>query len=105
MILMPGSTLEESHEYGEALRAAIERNVFVTERLSPGEAPLNIEGVITCSVGIACLEKEEGVGEGDADGLRRMKDRLIRAADSAMYRAKDLGKNRVAVDGDGEAPG
>lgn len=92
VILMPGYPLEKSHDYGEALREAIERNIFVTEGPSPGEPPLNIEGVITCSVGIASLEKEEG------KGLTKMKAALIRAADNAMYRAKDLGKNRVSLD-------
>ena len=94
VILLPGYSLEKSGDYGETLREAIERNTFVTEGPSPGEPPLNIEGVITCSVGIASLEKEEG------KELKKMKAALIRAADSAMYRAKDLGKNLVCLDGD-----
>ena len=99
VILMPGYPLEKSNDYGETLREAIERNVFVREGPSPGEPPLNIEGVITCSVGIASLEKEEG------KELKKMKEALIRAADSAMYRAKDLGKNRVSLDKDLEPSG
>ena len=94
VILMPGYSLEQSSDYGETLREAIERNIFVREEPSPGEPPLNIEGVITCSVGIASLEKEEG------KELKKMKEALIRAADSAMYRAKDLGRNRVSLDKD-----
>ena len=99
VILMPGSSLEQSSNYGETLREAIERNIFVRERPAPGEPALNIEGVITCSVGIASLEKGEGKDP------RKMKAALIRRADSAMYRAKDLGKNRVSVDEEVEAPG
>ncbi len=91
VILLPGYSLEQSSVYGETLRAAIAKNIFVRERPSPGEPALNIEGVITCSVGIASLEKEEG-GE-----LKKMKAALIRAADRAMYRAKDLGKNLVSL--------
>ena len=34
-----------------------------------------------------------------------MKSALIRAADSAMYCAKDLGKHRVSLDKDVEASG
>jgi len=99
VILLPGCSLEKSDGYGETLREAIEQNVFVTESPSPGEPPLNIAGVITCSVGIASLEKGEGKEP------REMKAGLIRAADTAMYRAKDLGKNRVSLDRDLEAAG
>ncbi len=91
VILLPGYSLEQSSVYGETLRAAIENNVFIKEGPSPGEPALNIEGVITCSVGIASLEKEEG------EELKKMKAALIRAADRAMYRAKDLGKNLVSL--------
>ncbi len=45
------------------------------------------------------LEKEEG------KELKKMKEALIRAADSAMYRSKDLGKNRVSLDKDLEPSG
>ena len=99
VILLPGYSLEQSSDYGETLRDAIERNIFVRERPAPGEPALNIEGVITCSVGIASLEKEEG------KELNKMKAALIRAADRAMYRAKDLGKNCVCLDSDLEASG
>ena len=72
------SILEKSNDYGEVLREAIEKNVFISEAPSPGESPLNIGGVITCSVGIASLEKDEG------KELKTMKAALIRAADTAM---------------------
>ncbi len=99
VILLPGFSIEQSSDYGETLREAIEKNIFVRERPSPGESPLNIEGVITCSVGIGTLEKGEG------KELMEMEAALIREADSAMYRAKDLGKNRVSLFGDVEVPG
>ena len=97
VILMPGHSLEKSNDYGEVLREAIESNVFIREGAAQGHAPLDIGGVITCSVGIASLVKKEG------KDLKKMKAALIRAADSAMYRAKDLGKNRVSLDGEMEA--
>ena len=97
VILLPGYSLEKSNGYGEALRDAIEKNVFITEGPSQGDKPLNIEGVITCSVGIASLEK--------GNDPKKMQAALIRAADTAMYRAKDLGKNLVSLDGALEAAG
>ncbi|HAD75702.1 MAG TPA: hypothetical protein DCG16_07955 [Gemmatimonadetes bacterium] len=51
---------------------------------------MNIEGVITCSLGIASLEKE-------GEELNTMKAALIKGADTAMYRAKDLGNNQACL--------
>ena len=95
VILLPGYSLEQSSDYGDTLRDSIAKNTFVRESPAPGQPALNIEGVITCSVGIASLKKEEG------KELNKMQPALIRAADSAMYRAKDLGKNRICLDGSG----
>ena len=98
VILLPGYSLDQSSDYGETLRDAIEKNVFIEEGTSPGEPPLNIGGVITCSVGVASIQK---------DGIepRKAREALIRAADTAMYRAKDLGKNRVSLYKDLESSG
>ncbi len=99
VILLPGCSLQKSNDYGEALREAIARNIFITEGATEGASPLNIEGVITCSVGIASLQKGEG------KELTEMKAALIRESDAAMYRAKDLGKNCVSLATDLEASG
>ncbi len=99
VILLPGYSLEQSSAYAEKLRGAIERNIFVRERPAPGEPSLNIEGVITCSVGVASLEKEDGKDP------KKMQAALIRAADRAMYGAKELGKNLVCLDGDLDGSG
>lgn len=51
------------------------------------------KGIVTISLGVAA--EVDGVDHED----------LIRRADEALYRAKELGRDRVAVHGDPEAPG
>ena len=97
VILLPGYSLEKSNDYGEALRDAIEKNVFIKEGPSQGDPPLNIKGVITCGVATASLEK--------GNDPKKMQATLIRAADTALYRTKDLGKNLVSLNGTLEAAG
>ena len=61
----------------ERLRSAVEAKPIVC----PG-----FEGVVTVSLGVATL----------SEGMERVDD-LIGAADQAVYRAKELGRNRVFV--------
>jgi diguanylate cyclase (GGDEF)-like protein len=61
-------------------------------RLALATSPVSVEGIlvnISASIGMA-------YAEGGSYDLQR----LCRAADAALYRAKRLGRNRVAVDGD-----
>jgi len=78
-ILLPETPLDSARFVAERLRQIIESNRV---RVSRGE-----EVGITASIGVAGLEE---VGD------ERLDD-LIRAADLAMYKAKDVGRNRVMV--------
>lgn len=72
VIVLPGVALDEAAARGETLRQRI-------EELKPcGIA-------VTASIGVATLEKDESY------------DGLFQRADSAMYRAKTMGRNRVAT--------
>jgi GGDEF domain-containing protein len=63
---------------------------------SEGGRTLSIEGVVTCSIGIATLQSdimpEVNAANGDS---RKAKDQLIRKADTCMYAAKELGRNQT----------
>jgi diguanylate cyclase (GGDEF)-like protein len=81
-IALPQTDLAGAAEFGERLRLRIEAL----------EIPVlggNGSVRITASVGAAALPQSAGTD----------KDALVAAADSALYRAKRLGKNRVATAG------
>ncbi|MBE9502983.1 MAG: GGDEF domain-containing protein [Proteobacteria bacterium] len=93
VILLPDTNLKKASAYAEELRKRIADSSFLKEPISATEPALNISGVITCSVGVASLF--ENVQK--SKNLRSMEENLIKAADGAMYTAKDHGKNRVVV--------
>lgn len=79
VILLPGRTLEEAVEQGEALRRAV-----AEEKLAHPASPLAPH--VTISVGVAAL-----VPSAEASPMQ-----LVAAADRAMYGAKSGGRDRVA---------
>lgn len=78
-VLLPESGLEAAHAFAERLREEVANEVFVL-----GGEPRRI----TISIGMAAL------GEARDD-----RGSLMKAADEALYRAKDEGRNRVCVFG------
>ena len=78
-ILLPGATLESAVMVAERIR----------ERIA--STPVEVDGhtiVMTASFGVSCFPA------GDIDNLND----LLKAADRALYVAKDSGRNRVCVD-------
>jgi diguanylate cyclase (GGDEF)-like protein len=78
-VLLPECDAAAAYGFAERLRIAIAAAVF-----SPGGEPQQI----TVSIGIAALSPE-----------RDTRNRLMAAADSALYRAKKEGRNRVCIEG------
>ncbi|WP_243371081.1 diguanylate cyclase [Geotalea sp. SG265] len=77
VIISPGTTLDEALVLAERLRETIEQ-----ETIEHGEISITL----TVSAGIVLMDK------GDITS-----DDLIRRADAALYRAKQAGRNRVAI--------
>jgi diguanylate cyclase (GGDEF)-like protein len=80
--LLYGASREEASRFAEAVRAAIERHDFPGGGGQPG-------GRVTLSAGVATFPWDAADEEA-----------LIKAADRSLYRAKELGRNRVATSED-----
>jgi diguanylate cyclase (GGDEF)-like protein len=92
VIVVPGLGQEEGRQLAEELRRTIAAAVYCGQ---PGEISsevLDLRG-LTCSIGVSHLR---GVLEGSRSASET-KRRLLREADAAMYRAKEGGRDQVAV--------
>ncbi len=77
-VLLPETGIDGAREFAEQFRGAVAGTLF-----HPGGAAQHI----TVSVGVAEVRPDRGD-----------RSRLMRAADAALYRAKDEGRNRVCVE-------
>jgi diguanylate cyclase (GGDEF)-like protein len=87
--------LEAGVDLAESIRERIVSNTFCS---SPGEIQpdaLHLTG-LTCSIGVASLSRHLR----HEDSTERCKSTLLRLSDSAMYVAKETGRNRTAVAGE-----
>lgn len=78
MLILPEIDTADAMDIAERLRRTVETHIFII----PDEKPISI----TVSIGVA-------VYPGDAD----TKEALVAAADTAMYQAKQTGRNRVCA--------
>jgi len=95
VVVAPELSLAGAVDLAEEIRNTIVESVFCE---GPGEIqhePLHLRG-LTCSVGVATLRRHLD-GDVTGDGA---KSTLLRLADSAMYVAKETGRNRTAVAGE-----
>jgi len=93
VLLLPGCNSIKAMEIAENIRKTIEQNIFVTKSVIEGDPSLNLRGVITCSIGVASYRehvKRQKLSE-------RNQNVFISLADQAMYKAKELGKNRIIL--------
>jgi diguanylate cyclase (GGDEF)-like protein len=105
VIILPGSTHQESFWVAETIRKTVERHVFL-DKPDP-EDPVNYPSHalhITASVGLAMLVDDTILAFPDAAGdwnVQMVKNEFLRRADTRMYRAKEGGRNHtIASDAD-----
>ena len=94
VIALAGKSLAAGVHLAEKLRTAISESVFCQGGGSILSDALNLKG-LTCSVGVASLKQHIASDMGS----EQAKSTLLRLADSAMYVAKETGRNQTAVAG------
>jgi diguanylate cyclase (GGDEF)-like protein len=85
-VLLQDMSLQQAHERAEQLRAAVQRYDWALEKLPS----------MSISIGLAYLPAQAKVqtGRGEPEGSF---SELLRQADAALYRAKQQGRNCVAL--------
>lgn len=79
-IVLPETTLADAHKLAETIRAGL-NSAPIRDRATGTELTH-----ITISIGVACLKTQETVAD------------FIKRADTALYKAKTTGRNKVVVD-------
>jgi diguanylate cyclase (GGDEF)-like protein len=97
VILLPNTTLDEGLAVCEEIRRTIEEKIFLDREWGFSMPPLHLGGVLSASLGVA-----HHVPASEAESLEQEKSDLLRRADTAMYKAKSLGKNLVVMSRVGE---
>jgi len=92
VVILPGANLERAMETAEALRQAIAEAIFF-EPGAEGEHGATLLPRITASLGVSSYRDHLAPG----GTPRRRESTFLRLADSAMYRAKANGRNRVEL--------
>ena len=98
VMILPDTKLEDGLKVAEEIREAIAGTTFLDREWALNNPPLHLRGILSASVGIA----EHIPNANTTVPVEQEKSDLLRRADLAMYRAKSLGKNQVAVSRAGE---
>jgi diguanylate cyclase (GGDEF)-like protein len=97
-VLFPGSELDEAFPHLEALRAAVEiYRMAVRGEARPKKAEMGIPRSDATLPPARTLSVTVSIGAAQPDGARlRTPAQVVKAADEALYRAKQGGRNKVA---------
>jgi diguanylate cyclase (GGDEF)-like protein len=90
VLILPGHSLDEGMEVAEAVRLAIRSTTFIPRPYGFNNPALNLLGMITASLGVSAIRANAT----PAASVEQQKNELLRAADTALYKAKEHGKDR-----------
>ncbi len=90
VLILPGYDMQEGMEIAQSIRNAIRASTFLSRPYGFNDPALNLHGVLTASLGVSSIRSHTTRG----GSVEQHKNELLRAADAALYRAKQLGKDR-----------
>jgi diguanylate cyclase (GGDEF)-like protein len=93
VIILPDHDLVAARQVAERVRQSLRSTDFLRGTFSWSTGPINWRDPLSCSLGVA-VYPDHVRREGTTDLKKNL---LLRAADRAMYAAKDAGKDRVFV--------
>jgi diguanylate cyclase (GGDEF)-like protein len=93
VLILPGNALEGGMEIAERIRDAIRSATFLSRPYGFNSPALNLQGTITASLGVSSVRMHATPGA----PVEQQKNELLRAADQALYQAKEGGKNRISA--------
>lgn len=93
VVILPGFGIEAASKVGKKVCEALRRATFLRGSFTWADGPVSLRSVLTVSVGVAVYPLHlPRTGSTDLK-----KNLLMRAADLAMYQAKEQGKDRVVA--------
>jgi GGDEF domain-containing protein len=95
VLILPGYTLTTGMDIAETIREAIASATFLSRPYGFNSPALNLQGTITASLGVSSVATHAT----PAAAVEQQKNELLRAADQALYQAKEGGKDRIAAAG------
>jgi diguanylate cyclase (GGDEF)-like protein len=104
VVVLPGVDRERCRRFAVSIAREIGERVFLAhaDPADPESYPaLSLRGHVSCSIGVAMLG--DTVASLERPTPAAVKNRLLRAADRSMYRAKALGRDRVVAAWEGPA--
>jgi len=93
VVILPGLGVEAATRVAERVCEALRTTTFLRGSFTWAEGPVSLRSALTVSVGVAVYP----VHLARAGSTDLKKNLLMRAADQAMYRAKEEGKDKVIV--------
>jgi len=96
VVILPGCGIEEGVEVAEAICEALRAATFLRGSFSWSEGPVSLRSHLTVSIGVAVYPVHLP-RQGSTDLKKNL---LMRAADQALYEAKENGKDQVRVAAD-----
>jgi len=94
VVVLPDTKISAGVAVCEEIRETIATNTFLAREWGYHMPPLHLSNIISASIGVA----QHVPDKKSTRSIEMEKNELLRRADAAMYRAKQLGKNQVVVD-------